>query len=306
MRLVFAGTPDVAVPSLDALVGSHHEVVAVLTRPPARAGRGRESRPSAVHLRAETLGIPVLTPVDLRADGVAGKLRSLAPDCCPVVAYGRLIPGDVLDVPMWGWVNLHFSLLPRWRGAAPVQHAIRHGDAVTGVTTFRIDEGLDTGPILESWTTEIQEGETSGGLLARLSGAGGELLVATMDAIEAGRAVGYSQSSLGVTLAPRIEVNDARIDWSAPAEDIDRLVRACTPDPGAWTTLGDLRLRLDPIEITDTVGAPGMLHSTKREVLIGTGTTAVRLSTVTAPGRRSMDAADWARGLRLDPDVVCI
>lgn len=306
MRLVFAGTPDVAVPSLDALVDSHHEVVTVLTRPPARAGRGRESRPSAVHLRAETLGIPVLTPVDLRADGVAAELRSLAPDCCPVVAYGRLIPGDVLDVPMWGWVNLHFSLLPRWRGAAPVQHAIRHGDAVTGVTTFRIDEGLDTGPILESWTTEIQEGETSGGLLARLSGAGGELLVATMDAIEVGRAVGHSQSSLGVTLAPRMEVNDARIDWSAPAEDIDRLVRACTPDPGAWTTLGDLRLRLDPVEITDTVGAPGMLQSTKREVLIGTGTTAVRLSTVTAPGRRSMDAADWARGLRLDPDVVCI
>ena len=305
MRLVFAGTPDVAVPSLDALIGSRHEVVAVLTRPPARAGRGREPRPSAVPLRAESLGIPVLTPVDLREEGIAEDLRSLAPDCCPVVAYGRLIPADALDVPIRGWINLHFSLLPRWRGAAPVQHAIRHGDAVTGVTTFRIDEGLDTGPILDSRTTRIGERETSGDLLARLARDGADLLVATMDAIEAGRAVGHPQSSRGVTLAPRIEVDDARIDWSAPAADIDRLVRACTPHPGAWTTLGDLRLRLDPVEITDTVGAPGVMHVTKREVLIGTGTTAVRLTTVTAPGRRPMDAPDWARGLRLDADAVC-
>lgn len=302
MRLVFAGTPDVAVPSLDALTESRHEVVGVLTRPPAPAGRGRAPRPSAVQVRAEQLGIPVLTPASLRDADVLGSIAELAPDCCPVVAYGALLPPQVLAIPTHGWVNLHFSLLPRWRGAAPVQHALRAGDAETGVTTFRIDEGLDTGPILLQERTPIGDRETSGELLARLAIAGASLLVTTLDALDDGMLAGSPQSEDQITLAPRIDVEDARVDWRAPAPDIDRLIRASTPGPGAWTVLRETRLRLGPVEVTDETGlAPGEMRAGKRDVLVGTATTAVRLGTVVAEGRRPMTSADWARGIRLEP-----
>jgi methionyl-tRNA formyltransferase len=307
MRLVFAGTPDVAVASLDALVGSRHDVAAVLTRPPARAGRGREPRRSAVHEAADRHGIPVLTPEDLRDPQVIGELRAIAPDCCPVVAYGVLIPAAALSVPSHGWVNLHFSLLPRWRGAAPVQHAIWSGDDVTGSTTFRIDEGLDTGPILRTVTTSIGDRETSGDVLGRLAVDGAALLVATMDAIESGSALSHPQPFDGVTFAPRINVEDARIDWTRPATDIDRLIRACTPAPGAWTTFRDQRVLLGPVEICDVTETSqesdraGTLHASKSEVRVSTGTTALRLGEVIPQGRRPMAAADWSRGLRLGP-----
>jgi methionyl-tRNA formyltransferase len=302
MRLVFAGTPDVALPSLDVLHASRHDVVAVLTRPPAPAGRGRASRASAVHVRADELGIPVLTPPSLRDPGALSAIEALEPDCCPVVAYGALLPPPAIAIPAHGWINLHFSLLPRWRGAAPVQHAIRAGDAETGASTFRIDEGLDTGPILLQEPTRIGARETSGSLLDRLAVSGAALLLATIDALEAGTLQARAQPEDGVTLAPRIDVDDARVDWRAPADAVDRRVRASTPAPGGWTTLRAARVRLGPVEITGETGlAPGHLRAGKRDVLVGTGTEAVRLGEVIAEGKRPMAAADWARGLRLEP-----
>lgn len=301
MRLVFAGTPEVALPSLDALIASSHDVAAVLTRPPAPAGRGRAPRPSPVHVRADELGIPVITAASLREPEALAPIVDIAPDCCPVVAYGALLPAPALAIPEHGWINLHFSLLPRWRGAAPVQHAIRAGDTDTGTTTFRIDEGLDTGPILHQESTRIGDDETSGELLARLAISGAALLLATLDAIESGTATTVPQPSEGVTLAPRIDVDDARIDWSRSASEIDRLIRSCTPAPGAWTTLREARVRLGPVEITD-VGdlAAGEMRAGKREVLVGTGDAAVRLGDVVGEGKRPMPAADWARGQRLE------
>lgn len=302
MRLLFAGTPDVALPSLDALNASRHDVVAVLTRPPAPAGRGRAPRPSPVQVRAEQLGIPVLAPASLREADVLAAIGDIAPECCPVVAYGAILPPPVLAIPPHGWINLHFSLLPRWRGAAPVQCAIRAGDAETGATTFRIDEGLDTGPILLQERTPVGDRDTSGELLDRMAASGATLLLATLDALEDGTVTPRPQSDDGVTLAPRIDVDDARIDWRAPADAVDRLVRASTPAPGGWTTLREARLRLGPVAVTDVTDlAPGEIRASKRDVLVGTASAAVRLETVIAEGKRPMPAADWARGLRLEP-----
>ncbi|MDQ1615198.1 MAG: methionyl-tRNA formyltransferase, partial [Actinomycetota bacterium] len=186
MRVVFAGTPEAAVPSLDALLGSSHDLVAVLTRPDARVGRGRRPAESPVAARAQAAGVPVLKHARLRDPAVGDELRALEPDCVPVVAYGALVPPALLDLPAHGWVNLHFSLLPAWRGAAPVQHAVLHGDDVTGATTFRLDEGLDTGPVYGVLTEPVRPTDTSGELLDRLARAGAGLLVATLDGIERG------------------------------------------------------------------------------------------------------------------------
>jgi methionyl-tRNA formyltransferase len=254
-----------------------------------------------VHVRADELGIPVLTPSTLRDPAALAPLADLAPECCPVVAYGALLPSPALAIPPQGWINLHFSLLPQWRGAAPVQHAIRAGDIETGSTTFRIDEGLDTGPILLQETTRIGDRETSGQLLGRMAESGAALLVATLDAVADGSVVAHPQPKQGATYAPRIEVDDARIDWSHPASHVDRLIRASTPAPGAWTMLAGSRVRLGPVEVTDTTDlAPGEIRAGKREVLVGTGNTAVRLGEVIAQGKRAMASADWARGVRLE------
>ncbi|MBW3639129.1 MAG: methionyl-tRNA formyltransferase [Actinobacteria bacterium] len=297
MRLVFAGTPEPALPSFEALLASRHDVVAVLTRPDAPAGRGRALRPSPVRERAEAAGLEVLTPVHPRNDTFQERLRQIAPDCCPVVAYGALVPQAVLDIPEHGWVNLHFSLLPAWRGAAPVQHAVLAGDEVTGATTFRLEAGLDTGPVFGVTTEDVRSTDTSGDLLARLAVAGAGLLVATLDALEDGSVQAVSQPTDGVSLAPKITVDDARVDWTAPALRVDRLVRACTPAPGAWTTLRGKRVKLGPVTVTDQALAPGEL----RDGLVGTATTAVRLGGVRPEGRSSMAADDWLRGLRLSP-----
>ena len=297
MRLVFAGTPAPALPSLEALLASRHEVVAVLTRPDAPAGRGRTLRPSPVRERAEAAGVEVLTPVHPRDSDFQARLRELAPDCCPVVAYGALVPPPVLDLPVHGWVNLHFSLLPAWRGAAPVQHAVLAGDEVTGATTFRLEQGLDTGPVFGVTTEDVRPHDTAGDLLERLAVAGAGLLVQTLDAIEDATVAAVPQPTDGVSLAPKISVDDARVDWTAPALRVDRLVRACTPAPGAWTTLRGKRVKLAPVTITDQVLAPGEL----RDGLVGTATTAVRLTGVRPEGKPAMAAADWLRGLRLEP-----
>lgn len=308
MRVVFAGTPDVAIPSLDAIVASSHEVVAVVTRPDAPTGRGRHLEPSPVRRRADELGIPVLTPPSAKDADFLDELTRLAPDLCAVVAYGNLITQAGLDIPLHGWVNLHFSILPAWRGAAPVQHAIMSGDEMTGATTFRLERGMDTGPVYGIMTEPIRPEDTAGDLLERLARGGAGLLVATIDGIESGGLVPKPQPAEGVSLAPKIEVEDARVRWDRPAFVIDRHIRGCTPAPGAWTTLGGERLRLGPVGLAPSAEvpadgplAPGALLVTKRAVFVGTATDAVRLGTVQAQGKRPMPAADWARGTRIEP-----
>ncbi|MBA2953007.1 methionyl-tRNA formyltransferase [Nocardioides sp. MAH-18] len=304
MRVVFAGTPEVAVPALDAIADSGHDLVGVVTRPDAPAGRGRRLTPSPVAQRAEELGIPVLKPVHPRDPDFQEALRALEPDCCPVVAYGALLPQSALDIPPRGWVNLHFSVLPSWRGAAPVQHALWAGDEVTGATTFRIVKELDAGPTFGIMTERIRPDDTAGDLLERLAEGGAGLLVATLDGIEDGSLEARPQPAEGVSFAPKITVDDARIDWTRPAVAIDRQVRACTPAPGAWTTYDGERLKLGPLTLTDLPVPAGRLEVGKTRVLVGTGTHAVLLGDVKAHGRKQMPAADWARGLRLESGAM--
>jgi methionyl-tRNA formyltransferase len=311
MRLVFAGTPQVAVPALDALLRSAHEVAAVITRPDAPAGRGLHLAPSPVAERAAEAGLEVLKPARPRDPDFLDRLRAIGPDCCPVAAYGALIPQTALDIPTFGWVNLHFSVLPAWRGAAPVQHAILHGDDITGATTFRLVAELDAGPVFGVLTERIGPRDTAGELLARLAISGAELLVATLDGIESGQLEARPQPSQGISLAPKITVEDARVHWDRPAVAVDRQVRACTPVPGAWTVLGQARLKLWPLahaapEHADAGGPlhPGELRVRRSGVLVGTATGPVELGDVQPDGKRRMSAAAWARGLRLDQDAV--
>ncbi|MFF5449326.1 methionyl-tRNA formyltransferase [Streptomyces sp. NPDC012888] len=302
MKLVFAGTPEVAVPALDALIASgRHEVAAVVTRPDAPAGRGRRLVASPVAERAEEAGIEVLKPERPGDAEFQARLREIAPDCCPVVAYGALIPQSALDIPARGWVNLHFSLLPAWRGAAPVQHSIMAGDSVTGASTFQIEKGLDSGPVYGVLTEEVRPTDTSGDLLTRLAFAGAGLLAATMDGIEDGTLRAVPQPAEGVSLAPKITVEDARIDWAAPALRADRVVRGCTPAPGAWTTFRGERLKLVSVGLAAdrTDLAPGELGAGKNSVHVGTGSHAVELLWVQPQGKKPMRGADWARGVRI-------
>ncbi|WP_299058109.1 methionyl-tRNA formyltransferase [uncultured Nocardioides sp.] len=303
MRVVFAGTPEVAVPALRAVAASGHELVGVVTRPDARAGRGRSLAASPVAEVAAELGVPVLKPGHPREPDFQEALRALAPDCCPVVAYGALLPRSALDIPPHGWVNLHFSLLPAWRGAAPVQHAVRAGDEITGATTFRIVEAMDAGPTYGVMTERVRPTDTAGDLLERLAVAGSDLLVATLDGIEDGSLEAREQPDDGVSYAPKVEVADARVDWAEPAVAVDRRIRSCTPAPGAWTSYVDDRVKLGPVslDVPDDLGRPepGALAVRKDAVYVGTATTPVRLGEVKPPGKRMMPAADWARGARL-------
>jgi methionyl-tRNA formyltransferase len=303
MRLVFAGTPEPAVPSLRALLDSpRHEVVAVITRPDAPAGRGRKLVRSPVGRIADEAGIPVLTPARPSDPDFLGQLADLAPDCCPVVAYGALVPRKALDVPRHGWVNLHFSLLPSWRGAAPVQAALRHGDEITGASTFLLEEGLDTGPVYGVVTEQVRPADTAGDLLGRLATSGAALLAATLDGIEDGTLEARPQPAEGVSLAPKVTADDARVDWTAPPIAIDRLVRSVTPEPGAWSTFRDERLGLGPVTLLGADApelAPGELLAEKRRVLVGTAGAPVQLGEVRPVGKRAMPAPDWARGVRI-------
>ncbi|MFE5486731.1 methionyl-tRNA formyltransferase [Streptomyces sp. NPDC056527] len=304
MKLVFAGTPEVAVPALDALLASgRHEVAAVVTRPDAPAGRGRRLVASPVAERAEEAGIEVLKPARPRDEAFLARLREIAPDCCPVVAYGALLPKVALDIPARGWVNLHFSLLPAWRGAAPVQHAVMAGDEVTGASTFQIEEGLDSGPVYGVITEDVRPTDTSGDLLTRLAFAGAGLLAATMDGIEDGSLKAVPQPAEGITLAPKIQVEDAHVDWKAPALRVDRVVRGCTPAPGSWTVFRGERLKLIQAALVPdrTDLTPGELSVGKNNVYVGTGSYAVELLWVQPQGKKPMRAADWARGVRIAP-----
>lgn len=304
MRIVFGGTPDVAVPSLEALADSRHQLVAVVTRPDAPSGRGKKLAASPVAQRAGDLGIEVLKPQRPRDEEFVARLTDLAPDCCPVVAYGALLPQRVLDIPQHGWVNLHFSLLPAWRGAAPVQHAILAGDQKTGATTFRIVLELDAGPIFGTVTEPIRPDDTAGDLLHRLSLTGARLLVDTLDGIEDGRLTPTPQAETDgqLSYASKITVEDARIDWAQAVEVVDRLIRACFPAPGAWTTFEEDRFKINSARISDTVLPPGVLEITKRSVHVGTATRALELGEVQAQGKKPMAAADWARGVTFDPE----
>ncbi len=303
MKLVFAGTPEAALPSLNSLISSHHEVMAVITQPPAKSGRGRDMRRSPVHELALSQGVDVLHPASVRE--IDSVLRALQPDAIPVVAYGQLIPETMLDIPEHGWINLHFSLLPQWRGAAPVQHSIWHGDSITGATTFRIDKGMDTGPILGHVTHPIDPRDTSGMLLASLADTGSHLLRQTLDALEAGMIRPIPQQHDLATFAPKISKSDSRIDWASPAIEIDRRIRAMTPTPGAWTMILDgdgevgTSMSIAPVFINrDVLLDPGVISLVEKRVFVGSATYALELTQVKPAGKNFMDATDWLRGLR--------
>jgi methionyl-tRNA formyltransferase len=305
MRIVFAGTPEVALPTLEALHGSRHEVVAVLTRPDAPTGRGRRVSRSPVASWADEHGVDVLAPAKPREPEFLASLRELDADIVPVVAYGALVPPAALAIPRLGWINLHFSLLPAWRGAAPVQHAVLNGDEMTGACVFQLEAGLDTGPVYGRLTEPIGPGDTAGALLDRLAAAGARLTLDVVDALEAGALVGEPQPEDGVSYAPKITVEDARVRWGDPAFAVDRRVRAVTPAPGAWTEFDGQRLRLSPVVI-DPDGpalAPGEVALAKKTVHVGTATDPVRLDQVQPAGKKPMDAAAWGRGLQRAGEV---
>lgn len=277
----------------------------MLTRPDAAAGRRGKPAPSPVAELALAEGIPVLRPPKPNEPGFVAELAALAPDCCAVVAYGALLRDELLAVPRLGWINLHFSVLPAWRGAAPVQAAIAAGDEVTGATTFQIERALDSGPVYGVLTEAVRPIDTAGDLLARLADAGAGLLETTLDGVEDGALTAVPQPTDGVTIAPKVTVEDARVRWDLPAHVVDRRVRAVTPNPGAWTEIGDLRVKLGPVVPVEAEPlAPGAIRVQKAGVLVGTGSTPVRLGMVQPPGKKLMNAADWARGARLDEGVV--
>lgn len=303
MKLVFAGTPGVALPALETLISSDHYVLAVITQPPARAGRGRELQPSPVHAVADKYGIKALYPDSIRE--IDAVLRELQPDAIPVVAYGQLIPETMLDIPAHGWVNLHFSLLPEWRGAAPVQHCIWHGDTITGATTFRIDQGMDSGPILGHVTQLVDPKDTSGALLDRLADTGSHLLRQTLDALEAGMITPIAQQHDQATYAPKLQKSDSRIDWQLPAIEIDRRIRAMTPKPGAWTTMAlsehEISLSIGPVSTNRDIQLdPGVICVIDKNVFVGSATYALELDRIKPPGKKFMLATDWMRGLRTE------
>ena len=303
MRLVFAGTPEPAVPSLQKLVESpRHEVAAVLTRPDAASGRRGKPSPSPVARFALEHDIPVLRPGRPNSDEFIGELTELAPECCAVVAYGALLSERLLAVPKHGWVNLHFSLLPAWRGAAPVQAAIAAGDTVTGATTFQIEPALDSGPVFGVVTETVRPTDTAGELLERLSISGAALLATTIDGIADASLTPVPQPSDGVTIAPKITVEEARVRWDLPAHVVERRIRAVTPNPGAWTMIGELRVKLGAVTVDESadVMPPGAIRVQRNGVRIGTGSQPVVLGVLQAPGKKPMNAADWARGARLD------
>jgi len=305
MRVVFAGTPQPAVPSLRRLLESeNHEVVAVVTRPDAAAGRGRRVTRSPVGQLADEYGVPVLTPGRPNDPEFVATLTELAPECCPVVAYGALLPEDILDIPRYGWINLHFSLLPAWRGAAPVQAAIAAGDEITGASTFRVEAGLDTGPVFGAVTERIAVTDTAGILLDKLADSGAALLEHTLDGVQEGTLQAIPQPSAGVSYAPKLNADTTRVRWDQPALAVSRGIRAATPAPGAWTEVAGTRVKLGPVELVEEVLPERAIEVRKTGVFVGTATTAVRLDRVQPQGKRSMPALDWARGARLGAGTV--
>lgn len=301
MRLIFAGTPQAAVPTLETLIESEHDICAVITRPPARVGRGRQLQPSPVALCAETHGIPILEVHHLKDESTAEFIQQCQADLGVVVAFGGLVPQKVLDMPQYGWINLHFSDLPRWRGAAPVQWAIREGDRTTASCVFQLEKGLDTGPIFSRIEDTITA-ETSGELLERLSLAGAPQVLSVVDAIASGQAQSWPQSDEGVTQARMLTIDDGFIDFSLEASVTDRIIRSVIPNPGAWTVMPDgSRMKILNATVTD-VPSPGvgLVIAEKKRLLIGCKDLCLELRTIAPAGKSWMEGAAWARGARPD------
>lgn len=303
MRVLFAGTPAVAVPSLDALVGAGFEIVAVLTRPDAPTGRKRVLTPSPVAARAADLGIDIIHASKVDAEATA-RIASYDPDVAAIVAYGGLVPKAALGIPRHGWINLHFSLLPAWRGAAPVQRSVIAGDDITGAATFLLEEGLDTGPVFGTLTETVRPEDTAGDLLERLSRSGAVLLSQTLSAVDAGKAAPRPQEG-EISLAPKLTLDDGRLDWTQPALAINRRSRGVTPEPGAWTMLDGQRIKLEPVGMRQDIRdlAPGQVRVDGKNVLVGTGSHAVQLTRIQPAGKKMMPSADWARGLATPESV---
>lgn len=298
MRILFAGTPAVALPSLDLLVEAGFDVGVVLTRQDAPVGRKRVVTASPVAVRAAELAIPVIKANRIGVDTEAA-IRAAAPDAAAVVAYGSLIPPTALSIPSHGWINLHFSLLPAWRGAAPVQYAVMHGDGVTGASTFRLEAGLDTGPVFGTLTEAVGDADTGGELLDRLSHSGALLLVQTLAAMSAGRAEAVPQTG-AVSHAPKLTSADARIDWRLPGLAIRRRINALTPAPGAWSTVRSQRIKLGPVLLRPDISSlePGRIAVADEgaTVVVGTGSSAVAVDRVQPDGKKMMPASAWLRG----------
>jgi methionyl-tRNA formyltransferase len=294
MRIVFMGTPGFAVPALDALVAAGHDIVAVYTRAPQPAGRGKALAKSAVHLRAEALGLPVITPRTLKDPDAQAEFAACHADVAVVAAYGLLLPQAVLDVPRFGCINIHASLLPRWRGAAPIQRAILAGDAETGVTIMQMEAGLDTGPMISAATTPVA-GKTAGALTIELAAMGAELLVKALD----GPLVGTTQPVVGVTLAPKIAKAEAWLDFNRPAVELERAVRAYNPAPGAWTQIGGERLKILGAEVVAGDFVSGVIADT--QLTIGTSAGGLRPVLLQRAGKPAMPTADLLRGWTLAP-----
>ena len=299
MRLAFLGTPDFAVACLSALVEAGHEIAVVYSQPPAPRGRGQDLKPSPAHAFALTHGIPVRTPVSMRDPAEIEAFAALNLDAAVAVAFGQILPGEVLDAPRLGSFNLHASLLPRWRGAAPIQRAIMAGDTVTGVEVMAMTEGLDEGPVLASETLRIDALETAGTLHDRLACVGADLLVRTMAAVERGDAVAKPQLEHGLTYAKKIRPKEARLSWTRPVAEIDRKIRGLSPFPGAWfelpTEKGPVRVKALLSQVEDGVGAPGQVLDD--QLLIACREGAVRLLRVQREGRAAQEADVFLRGL---------
>lgn len=292
MRVVFMGTPDFSVPALKALVDAGHEVAAVYTQPPRPAGRGKKPRPSPVALAAEDLGLDVRCPENFRDAAEVASFAALGADVAVVVAYGLILPQSVLDAPVRGCLNIHASLLPRWRGAAPIQRAIMAGDAMTGVGIMQMEAGLDTGPVVLSRETAISDGDTAATLHDRLARIGAEAIVAALANLDALAPI--AQPADGVTYAAKIDKSEARVNWSGPADRIDRQIRGLSPFPGAWSIVRGERVKLLMSAVVDGGGAPGEVISAPLLVACGDG--AVRIDRVQRAGKSAMDVADYMRG----------
>lgn len=302
MRLIFAGTPDVALPTMTALEEAGHSIVAVLTQPDAPGKRGRALIPSPVKDYALARGLDVWTPERASDPDLIAAVRNLEADAAAVVAYGQILRPGLLDAVRLSWVNLHFSVLPGWRGAAPVQRSIMAGDDITGASTFIIEKGLDTGPVIGTLTERVRPTDTAGDLLERLAHLGAPLMVDSLAALDSGTARPAAQVQDGVSYAEKLTREDAYIPWDLPAHVIDRRIRGCTPAPGAWTTLPDGQVaKLGPVTPRDALPstAPGQVRLDGKDVLVGTGTAPVALGWIAPAGKRPMAAADWWRGARL-------
>ncbi|MDW3183228.1 MULTISPECIES: methionyl-tRNA formyltransferase [unclassified Roseobacter] len=292
MRVIFMGTPEFSVPVLDALVAAGHEIACVYAQPPRPSGRGKKERPGPVHKRALELGLPVLTPVSLKDEDAQDVFRAFHADVAVVVAYGLILPQAILDMPKLGCLNIHASLLPRWRGAAPIHRAIMSGDAETGVCIMQMEAGLDTGPVLLRDATKIGEEETTATLHDRLSAMGAALVVDALAQI--GQLVPQPQTETGVTYADKIDKSEARVDWHQPAEHVDRLIRGLSPFPGAWIMDGDTRIKLLGARLAEGQGAPGTVLLDPLRVVCQDG--AVELTRLQRAGKAVQDAQDFLHG----------